>query len=114
MARLFCCSLPSISIRRQRYQSRRCERDINTGRRAKTLPSRQRLAFSPHFRHTPAKIFNGSLRRREFAEERMRRTDFRPMLADEAPSADMRTDYDEEHLMTYRGLLDAELEGAEW
>jgi len=36
------------------------------------------------------------------------------MLADEAPSADMRTDYDEEHLMTYRGLLDAEREGAEW
>jgi hypothetical protein len=36
------------------------------------------------------------------------------MLADEAPSADMWTDYDEEHLMTYRGLLDAEREGAEW
>src|SRR5215471_306858 len=25
-----------------------------------------------------------------------------------------RTGYDEEHLMTYRGLLDAEREGAEW
>ena len=44
----------------------------------------------------------------------MRRTDFRPLLADEAPSADMWTDYDEEHLMTYRGLFDAEREGAEW
>ena len=44
----------------------------------------------------------------------MRRTDFRPMLADEAPGADMLTAYDEEHLITYRGLLDAELEGAEW
>ena len=44
----------------------------------------------------------------------MRRTDFRPMLADEAPSADTLTDYDEEHLITYRGLLDAEREGAEW
>ena len=44
----------------------------------------------------------------------MRRTDFRPMLADEAPGADTLTDYDEEHLITYRGLLDAEREGAEW
>ena len=44
----------------------------------------------------------------------MRRTDFRPMLADEAPGADTLTGYDEEHLITYRGLLDAEREGAEW
>ena len=44
----------------------------------------------------------------------MRRTDFRPMLANEAPSADTLTGYDEEHLITYRGLLDAEREGAEW
>ena len=44
----------------------------------------------------------------------MRRTDFRPMLADEAPDADTLTGYDEEHLITYRGLLDAEREGAEW
>jgi hypothetical protein len=36
------------------------------------------------------------------------------MLADEAPGADTLTAYDEEHLMTYRGLLDAEREGAEW
>ena len=36
------------------------------------------------------------------------------MLADEAPGADTITGYDEEHLMTYRGLLDAECEGAEW
>ena len=44
----------------------------------------------------------------------MRRTDFRPMLADEAPGADTLTEYDEEHLITYRALLDAEREGAEW
>jgi hypothetical protein len=36
------------------------------------------------------------------------------MLADEAPGADTLSDYDEEHLITYRGLLDAEREGAEW
>jgi hypothetical protein len=36
------------------------------------------------------------------------------MLADEAPGADTLTGYDEEHLITYRGLLDAEREGAEW
>jgi hypothetical protein len=44
----------------------------------------------------------------------MRKTDFGPMLAHEAPGADTLTDYDEEHLITYRGLLDAEREGAEW
>jgi len=44
----------------------------------------------------------------------MRRTHFRPLLADEAPGADTLTGYDEEHLITYRGLLDAEREGAEW
>jgi hypothetical protein len=37
-----------------------------------------------------------------------------PMLANEAPGSDTLTDYDEEHLITYRGLLDAEREGAEW
>jgi hypothetical protein len=42
------------------------------------------------------------------------RKDFAPMLADEAPVADTLTDYDEEHLIAYRGLLDAEREGAEW
>jgi len=36
------------------------------------------------------------------------------MLAEEAPSTDTLTGYDEEHLITYRGLLDAEREGAEW
>ena len=36
------------------------------------------------------------------------------MLADEAPGADTLTGYDEEHLITYRGLLDAEHDGAEW
>jgi hypothetical protein len=44
----------------------------------------------------------------------MRKTDFGTMLAGEAPSADTLTDYDEEHLITYRGLLDAERDGAEW
>jgi hypothetical protein len=37
-----------------------------------------------------------------------------PMLADEAPGANTLTDYDEEHLNTYRDLLDAERHGAEW
>jgi hypothetical protein len=44
----------------------------------------------------------------------MRKTDVAPMLADEAPSASTLTNYDEEHLITYRGLLDAEGDGAEW
>jgi hypothetical protein len=44
----------------------------------------------------------------------MRKFHFAPMLADEAPSANTLTDYDEEHLITYRDLLDAERDGAEW
>jgi hypothetical protein len=44
----------------------------------------------------------------------MGKTDFTAKLADEAPSASALTDYDEEHLLTYRGLLDAEGDGAEW
>jgi hypothetical protein len=44
----------------------------------------------------------------------MRKTDFAPILADDAPSADTLTDYDKEHLIIYRGLLDAERNGAEW
>jgi hypothetical protein len=44
----------------------------------------------------------------------MRKTAFAPKLAEEAPSASTLTDYDEEHLLTYRGLLDAEGDGAEW
>jgi hypothetical protein len=44
----------------------------------------------------------------------MRKEDLGPVLADEAPGADTLTDYDEEHLITYRGLLDAERDGAEW
>jgi hypothetical protein len=37
-----------------------------------------------------------------------------PPLADLAPEADALTDYDQEHLVTYLRLLDAEAEGADW
>jgi hypothetical protein len=37
-----------------------------------------------------------------------------PDVADEAPSSDGLTDYDEEHLVTYLRLLDAEAAGADW
>jgi hypothetical protein len=35
-------------------------------------------------------------------------------LADEAPSASALTGYDEQHLVTYLRLLDAEKDGADW
>ncbi len=35
-------------------------------------------------------------------------------VADRAPSATMVTGYDQRHLDTYSGLLDAEADGAEW
>ena len=37
-----------------------------------------------------------------------------PPVADTAPSAEILTPYDEEHLVTYLRLLDAEAEGADW
>lgn len=37
-----------------------------------------------------------------------------PPVADSAPAANILTAYDEEHLVTYLRLLDAETEGADW
>ena len=37
-----------------------------------------------------------------------------PHVADMAPSAPALTDYDQEHLVTYLRLLDADAEGADW
>jgi hypothetical protein len=37
-----------------------------------------------------------------------------PPVADRAPNAETLTRYDEEHLVTYLRLLDAEADGADW
>ncbi len=37
-----------------------------------------------------------------------------PDVADEAPTAESITPYDEQHFVTYLRLLDAEAEGADW
>jgi predicted GNAT family N-acyltransferase len=37
-----------------------------------------------------------------------------PPVADQAPTASDLTGYDQEHLVTYLRLLDAEADGAEW
>jgi hypothetical protein len=37
-----------------------------------------------------------------------------PAVADEAPNSSTLTSYDEEHLLTYLRLLDAQADGAEW
>jgi hypothetical protein len=37
-----------------------------------------------------------------------------PPAADAAPDGDLLTSYDQEHLVTYLRLLDAEAEGADW
>jgi Uncharacterized conserved protein (DUF2285) len=44
----------------------------------------------------------------------MRKTDFDPSVADEAPNSSTLTSYDRQHLLTYLRLLDAQAEGAEW
>ena len=37
-----------------------------------------------------------------------------PPVADQAPTADILTAYDEQHAVIYLRLLDAEAEGADW
>jgi hypothetical protein len=37
-----------------------------------------------------------------------------PPVADQAPQAEVLTGYDQEHLVTYLRLLDADTEGADW
>jgi Uncharacterized conserved protein (DUF2285) len=44
----------------------------------------------------------------------MARTQRDPPVADRAPSAEMLTAYDNDHLVIYLRLLDAEAEGADW
>jgi hypothetical protein len=44
----------------------------------------------------------------------MRKTILIPAVDDDAPDATTLTGYDEEHLVTYLRLLDAEAGGAEW
>jgi hypothetical protein len=44
----------------------------------------------------------------------MAQTPLDPPVADMAPTAETLTPYDEQHLVTYLRLLDAEAEGADW
>jgi hypothetical protein len=44
----------------------------------------------------------------------MSKTPLDPRVSDQAPDGDTVTDYDQEHLVTYLRLLDADAEGADW
>lgn len=44
----------------------------------------------------------------------MQSPDITPDVADDAPTADAITAYDEAHFVTYLRLLDAEADGADW
>ncbi len=44
----------------------------------------------------------------------MRKPPLDPPVDDQAPEADVLTGYDQEHLVTYLRLLDADTEGADW
>ncbi|XFF02417.1 DUF2285 domain-containing protein (plasmid) [Bradyrhizobium guangxiense] len=44
----------------------------------------------------------------------MKKPPLDPDVADTAPNGSALTIYDEEHLITYRRLLDADAEGADW
>jgi hypothetical protein len=44
----------------------------------------------------------------------MRKPPLNPAVADRAPDDDVLTRYDQEHLVTYLRLLDADAEGADW
>src|SRR5216683_1234536 len=49
-----------------------------------------------------------------FARKPMQKPPLDPDVADTAPSDSVLTVYDEEHLITYLRLLDADAEGADW
>ncbi|MBX3525824.1 MAG: DUF2285 domain-containing protein [Rhodoblastus sp.] len=44
----------------------------------------------------------------------MRKPQLNPTVSDHAPTNPMLTDYDQQHLVTYMRLLDAEAESANW
>lgn len=44
----------------------------------------------------------------------MRKPPLDPAINDQAPKGDVLTRYDQEHLVTYLRLLDADAEGADW
>jgi hypothetical protein len=44
----------------------------------------------------------------------MRKPPLDPLVDDQAPEADVLIGYDQEHLVTYLRLLDADAEGADW
>lgn len=46
--------------------------------------------------------------------DRMSKLPLNPDVADEAPKAPTLTAYDQDHLVTYLRLLDAEADGADW
>jgi len=48
------------------------------------------------------------------AERQMAQPPLDPPVADVAPDAETLTPYDQDHLVTYVRLLDAEAEGADW
>jgi hypothetical protein len=66
------------------------------------------------FCHSIAKISDRLSLEAPNGGENMRKTASHPILADEAPTSSTLTTYDEEHLLTYLRLLDAQAECAEW
>lgn len=57
---------------------------------------------------------NGAFSIRARCENHMRKPPLSPYVADTAPSNSIVTVYDEDHLVTYLRLLDADAEGADW
>jgi hypothetical protein len=75
--------------------------------------SDRRLAFLAKFCHSVDKVPH-SLNQKPPNRGGNVRTTLIPAVADEAPNSSTLTTYDEEHLLTYLRLLDAEADGAEW
>jgi hypothetical protein len=72
------------------------------------------LAILANFWHSAATLSDSLDQEAPNRGANMRKTDFDPTVADEAPNSSTLTSYDEQHLPTYLRLLDAQAEGAEW
>ena len=59
-----------------------------------------------------AAILSDAFRRKSRA--RMKEPQLNPQVADVAPNGPVLTDYDEQHMITYMRVLDADQQGADW
>jgi Uncharacterized conserved protein (DUF2285) len=81
-----------------------------SARRVTIIPERLRLRGHQYAKEPKAKLVD----QQPVARKPMQKPPLDPDVADTAPSGSALTVYDEEHLITYLRLLDADAQGADW